>query len=260
MKYKIFQVDAFTENLYGGNPAAVVPLDKWLPDERMQKIAAENNLAETVFYVPKENDFHLRWFTPTVEVDLCGHATLATAHVMYTHLGYNKSQINFDSRSGMLSVQRDGDCFTLDFPADKPERIETPQVILDAITVKPVETYKGKNFLLIVLDSQEQIEELNPVIEQIKKAHRHGVIFTAKGNEVDFVSRCFFPNSGIDEDPVTGSAHTMSTPYWASKLGKSKLSAQQLSKRKGHLECELVGDRVKISGKAITYLMGEIDI
>jgi PhzF family phenazine biosynthesis protein len=260
MKLKIYQVDAFTENLFGGNPAAVVPLEKWLPENLMQKIAGENNLAETVYYVPKENDFYIRWFTPTVEVNLCGHATLATAHVMYTALGYNKPQINFDSRSGMLSVQKNGNLFTLDFPADEPEEIETPRVILNSITVKPEESFKGKNFLLIVLKSQKDIEELNPVIEQIMKAHHHGVIFTAKGNEVDFVSRCFFPNSGINEDPATGSAHCILTPYWSAKLGKTRLEARQLSKRGGSLTCELVRDRIKISGKAVTYLSGEIEI
>jgi PhzF family phenazine biosynthesis protein len=260
MKLKIFQVDAFTENLFGGNPAAVIPLEKWLPDETLQKIAAENNLAETAYYIPVGNDFHLRWFTPKVEVDLCGHATLATAHVMYTHLAYIKPQINFDSRSGMLSVQRNGDLLTLDFPKDEPEKIETPKSILDAITVKPAEAFKGKNFLLIVLNSQEEIEKLNPVIGEIAKAHRHGVIFTAKGNEVDFVSRSFFPNSGIDEDPVTGSAHCILTPYWSAKLGKTKLKARQLSRRVGNLDCELKGDRVEISGKAVTYLAGEIEV
>ncbi len=260
MKYRIFQVDAFSENLFEGNPAAVVPLEKWLPDAVMQMIAAENNLAETVFYVPKGNDFHLRWYTPTVEVDLCGHATLATAHVMYTHLGYNKPQINFDSRSGMLSVQRDGNILTLDFPKDDPVKIETPKAILEAITVRPLEVFEGKNFVLVVLNSQKEIEDLNPIIEEVKKAHRHGVIFTAKGNEVDFVSRCFFPNSGINEDPVTGSAHTILTPYWSAKLGKTKLEAKQLSKRIGHIGCELIGDRVKISGKAVTFLTGEIEI
>jgi PhzF family phenazine biosynthesis protein len=260
MKLKIFQVDAFTENLFGGNPAAVIPLDHWLPDTLMQKIAAENNLAETAFFISKGNDYHLRWFAPTVEVDLCGHATLATAHVMFTHLGYNRPQINFDSRSGMLSVQKEGNRLTLDFPKDDPQKIDTPKVILDAIHIKPVEVCKGKNFLLVVLNSQKEIEELNPVINEVAKAHRHGVIFTAKGNETDFVSRCFFPNSGIDEDPVTGSAHTMLAPYWSARLGKTRLNARQLSKRMGNLECEIVEDRIKISGQAVTYLKGEIEL
>jgi len=260
MKLKIYQADAFTENLFGGNPAAVVPLEEWLPDELMQKIAAENNLAETAFYVPKGNDFHLRWFTPAVEVDLCGHATLATAHVMYNQLNYTKPEINFHSQRGILSVLRNGDFLTMNFPNDEPVRIETPKEISDAITVVPAEVLRGTNMLLVVLNSQQDIEELDPDIDLIAKAHRHGVIFTAKGNEVDFVSRCFFPNSGIDEDPVTGSAHTILTPYWAKRLGKAKLKARQLSKRIGNLVVELIGDRVEISGKAVTYLAGEMMI
>ncbi len=260
MKLKIFQADAFTEKLFAGNPAAVCPLDKWLPDEVMQKIAAENNLAETAFYIPKENDFHLRWFTPAVEVDLCGHATLATAHVMFNHLGYGKPQINFHSMSGMLSVKKNGESITLNFPKDELHKTETPKAISDAIAVVPEEVFKGKNVLLVVLKSQKDLEEIKPKINFIEAAHPHGVIFTAKGNDVDFVSRCFFPNCGINEDPVTGSAHCILTPYWAAKLGKTKLTARQLSKRTGNLVCELIGDRVEISGKAITYLTGEIEV
>ena len=258
MKLKIYQADAFTEKLFGGNPAAVIPLEKWLPDAVMQQIAAENNLAETAFYVPKGNDFHLRWFTPAVEVDLCGHATLATAHVMYDQLSYAKPEINFHSQRGILSVRKNGDLLTMNFPNDEPVKMEAPKEIADSITVVPTEVLRGKNMLLVVLNSQTELEKINPKIDLIAKVHPHGVIFTAKGNEVDFVSRCFFPNSGIDEDPVTGSAHTILTPYWAVRLGKTKMKAQQLSKRVGNLSVELKGDRVEISGKAVTYLVGEI--
>jgi len=260
MKLKMFQADAFTEKLFSGNPAAVCPLENWLPDEAMQKIAAENNLAETAFYIPEKNDFHLRWFTPLAEVDLCGHATLATAHIMMSHLAFNKPQINFNSRSGMLSVRKNGELLTLNFPKDELNKTETPKAILDAISVKPVNCYEGKNVLMVVLNSQEELESINPKSNFIAQAHPHGVIITAKGNDVDFVSRCFFPNLGINEDPVTGSAHTILTPYWSAKLGKAKLTAKQLSKRTGNLTCELIGDRVEISGKAVTYMVGEIEI
>ena len=260
MKLKIFQVDAFTDQLFSGNPAAVCPLEKWLTDEKLQKIAAENNLAETAFYIPNENGFHLRWLTPAVEVDLCGHATLATAHVMFQHLGFSAPLINFHSRSGMLSVRKNGSLLTLNFPKNEMNKIETPIEISKAITVKPVECFLGKNVLMAVLSSQKDIEELNPDINFIAQAHPHGVIFTARGSHVDFVSRCFLPNCGIHEDPVTGSAHTILTPYWSARLGKSKLTATQLSKRTGQLMCELIGDRVEISGKAVTYMTGEIEI
>ncbi len=260
MKLKIFQVDAFTEKLFGGNPAAVVPLEAWLSDDLLKKIAAENNLAETAFYVPKGDGFELRWFTPVVEVPLCGHATLATAHVMYNHLEYNKPQINFHSKSGMLAVRKNGELLTLDFPVDELNKIEIPKTISDSITVTPSEVYRGRNMLLVILNSQKEIEELDPNIDLVAQSHSHGVVFSAKGNEVDFVSRCFFPNSGIDEDPVTGSAHCISTPYWSAKIGKTKLTAKQLSCRVGNLICELIGDRVEISGKAITYLVGEIEV
>jgi len=212
MKLKIFKADAFTDKIFYGNPAAVCPLEKWLPDDVMQKIAAENNLAETAFYVPKENDFQLRWFTPAVEVDLCGHATLATAHTMFNHLGFGKSQINFHSKSGVLTVRKNGNMLTMNFPKDELNKIEIPELILKSIHVKPLECFRGRNVLLVVLNSQNDLEQIKPVIDLIKQAHPHGVIFTAKGNDVDFVSRCFFPNCGIDEDPVTGSAHTILTP------------------------------------------------
>jgi len=191
---------------------------------------------------------------------LCGHATLATAHVMYNHLNYSKPEINFHSQRGILSVRKNGNLLTLNFPNDKPVRIETPTEISESIAVVPVAVFKGTNMLLVELSSQKEIEELDPDIDLIAKAHRHGVIFTSRGNEVDFVSRCFFPNSGIDEDPVTGSAHTILTPYWAEKLVKMRLKARQLSKRGGELDCELIGDRVEISGKAVTYLVGEIEV
>jgi|SRR6185436_13358165 len=259
MKLKIFQVDAFSEKLFGGNPAAVCPLDNWLSDEKMQNIAAENNLAETAFYVRDGNNYHLRWFTPAVEVNLCGHATLATAHVLFNHLGYDDQEIRFKSMSGMLSVKKSNDLLTLNFPVDELHPVEIPEIIKKAVNVNPAEAYRGKNVLLIVLQSQADLEKLQPDISSIASAHPHGVIFTAKGTDVDFVSRCFFPNCGIHEDPVTGSAHCILVPYWASKLKKTELTARQLSKRRGNLWCRLSGDRVEISGKAITYMQGEIE-
>jgi PhzF family phenazine biosynthesis protein len=259
-KEKIYQVDAFTSKLFGGNPAAVCVMQQWLPDELLQKIAAENNLAETAYVVKEENDYRIRWFTPSNEVDLCGHATLASSHILFNHLGYDKKEISFQSRSGILKVVKNGDLLTLDFPADVLTPMETPEEIKNAIHVNPVEVFKGQNMVLVILSSQKEIEELNPDLDLIKKVHHHGVVFSAKGNTVDFVSRCFFPNSGINEDAVTGSAHCAFTAYWAKKMGKEKFTAQQLSSRKGDLVCELKGNRVLISGNAVTYLEGEIEI
>jgi len=260
MKLKVYIANAFSEKKFGGNPAAVVPLNEWLNDMLMQQIAAQNNLAETAFIVPQGNDYAIRWFTPTMEVDLCGHATLASAHVLFVHLGYGRDQIIFHSKSGPLRVIRNQDRITLDFPANEPDRITDDGSIGKALGIKPISVFKSLYDFMVVLDSQSDIETLNPDLSLVKKLPARGLIVTAKGDKVDFVSRCFFPQSGIDEDPVTGSAHVVMVPYWAKQSGKNKLSAIQLSARKGYLDCELVGDRVLMSGHAHTYLEGDFYI
>jgi PhzF family phenazine biosynthesis protein len=258
----MYQIDAFTEKVFGGNPAAVCVLDQWIDVDLMQNIAAENNLAETAYVVQTGPDtYNIRWFTPTVEVDLCGHATLASAYTLFKHYDYPTDKINFQSQaSGSLSVTKKGDNLTLDFPTDIVEKVDTPKVLIEAFGITPIETYKGKTDHVLVYETQRKVENAIPNLELIKASGGRGVIITAPGNEVDFVSRFFGPQVGVDEDPVTGSAHTTLTPIWAEKLGKNLLTAQQLSKRKGDLICELKGDRVKITGKAITYMIGEIII
>ncbi|MEA5139580.1 PhzF family phenazine biosynthesis protein [Arcicella rigui] len=258
MTLTIYQLDAFTSTVFAGNPAAVVPLSEWISDELMQKIAAENNLAETAFYVAEGEQFHIRWFTPTVEVNLCGHATLATAYTIFEYANYPKSLIEFTSKSGILRVEKQGDLLELDFPVDVPMPAETPQEYFEGFGIKPIETLKGISDYFLVFENESQIKAIKPDFKTIAKVPCRGVIVTAKGDEVDFVSRFFGPQSGIDEDPVTGSAHTTLTPFWAAKLGKSTLSAKQISARGGELTCTLVGDRVKIAGKVAPYLKGEI--
>lgn len=255
----IYQADAFTDKLFGGNPAAVCPLQEWLPDEVMQQIAAENNLAETAFFVPRGHEFDLRWFTPTSEIDLCGHATLAAAHILFNHLGYQADSINFHTvKSGVLTVSQEGEVYTLNFPAQKPLPCETPSGLIDALGgKKPVEILRSRDYFL-VYDSEEDIASIKPDFSALSKIETVCVIVTAKGNTCDFVSRVFAPTVGIPEDPVTGSAHCSLIPYWADKLKKTKLYAFQVSSRKGELWCELKGDRVLISGKVVTYLKGEI--
>ena len=260
MQLKIYQLDAFTDKVFGGNPAAVIPLTRWLSDELMQKIALENNLAETAFYVPEGDRFHIRWFTPTVEVDLCGHATLATSYQIFHYEDYSKSIIEFNSRSGILKVEKQGDSLELDFPTDKLQPAETPQALVDSLGITPRETFKGLTDYMLIFDSEAQIKAFKPDFRKMAEVDCRGVIVTAQGIEVDFVSRFFGPNSGGDEDPVTGSAHTSLTPYWAKVLNKTSLSAKQISSRGGELHCMLVGDRVKISGKVTPYLVGEINV
>lgn len=261
MKIKLFQIDAFTDKVFHGNPAAVCVLEKWIDDDKMQLISAENNLAETAFIVPAGRDFEIRWFTPSVEVDLCGHATLAAAYVLYNYYDYSSDKIIFHSQSsGMLAVYKNDDNLTLDFPTDVYEEVDTPEVLIDAFGIKPIESYKGKSDYLLIFEHQKNIEDLNPHLDLISTIDGRGVIVSSQGTQTDFVSRFFAPQSGIDEDPVTGSAHTTLTPYWSKKLQKHVLSAIQLSKRQGELKCEYLGDRVKISGKAVTYLIGEIEI
>ncbi len=258
MELSIYQVDAFANQRFRGNPAAVVPLETWLPDALMQDIAQENNLAETAFFVPEGDGWRLRWFTPTVEVNLCGHATVAAAHVLYAHLGYAKPQLAFQSKSGLLTVtQREGQ-YTLNFPTDTLTPIDAHPALAAALNVAPVEVWRGREDWLVVLGSQAQLEALQPDFRGIAAAGGRGTLVTAPGTEVDFVSRCFFPQTGVDEDPVTGSAHTTLTPYWAQRLGKNELTARQLSRRGGELRLKLSGERTEISGGAVTYLQGKI--
>ena len=259
MNIQIFQIDAFTENTFGGNPAAVCPLEEWLSDKQMQLIAMENNLAETVFYVKNENVFDIRWFTPTTEVDLCGHATLAAAYVILNFGNHNGDTVNFYShRSGNLSVTRNNDLLTLNFPSDTFEEVEIPDQIIESFHIKPITALKGKTDYILVFDSQEDITNFVPDFVTIATLDSRGVIITAPGKDVDFVSRFFAPQSGIPEDPVTGSAHTSLIPYWSEKLGKTELTARQLSQRQGYLYCKNLGDRVEISGNASLYMSGTI--
>jgi len=259
MTIPIYQADAFTSHLFGGNPAAICPLDKWLPDETMQKIATENNLAETAFFVANDNGFKLRWFTPEFEIDLCGHATLASAHIIFTELGYQKDIIHFETvKAGVLTVKKDGDKYTMDFPSRPPIPIETPNGLLEALgDKKPVAVLRSRDYF-IVYETEEDIIDIAPDFLALSKFDTVGFVVTARGNKADFVSRFFAPGAGIPEDPVTGSAHCNLIPYWADKLGKSKMHAYQLSARKGELWCELKGDRVLMSGNAVTFLKGEI--
>ncbi len=261
-KIKLFQIDAFSNKLFSGNPAAVCILNSWLSDELMQSIANENNLAETAFVVPQGSDFEIRWFTPTTEVDLCGHATLASAYVLFNILHYSNATIKFYShRSGWLSVTKDGNLLYLDFPTDTLELVEGMQSIMEAcIGLKPIEVYKGKTDYVAIIDSETALKNLAFNLDKIAKLNGRGLIVTAKGDDVDFVSRFFAPQSGINEDPVTGSAHTSLTPIWAKKLGKNKLVANQISERGGHLLCEYKNDRCMIGGEAKLYLSGEINI
>lgn len=259
MKIKIYQADAFTDKLFGGNPAAVCILDKWLDDSLMQNIALENNLSETAFLIKKDNVYEIRWFTPNIEVDLCGHATLASSHILFNFYEQNSSEIVFhSSRSGTLKVRKNNQRLTLDFPVDTYKKVEHHIKLYESIGIDANECYLGKTDYMLVYNSEEDIINIKPDYGKLEKIDARGVIVTAKGNEVDFVSRFFGPQSGVNEDPVTGSAHTTLTPYWAEKLGKNKLTAIQLSDRKGYLECELKGNRVEISGSAVTYLTGEI--
>ncbi len=255
---KIYQVDAFTDTLFAGNPAAICPLDEWLPDEIMQKLGMENNLAETAFFVKQDDgSFHIRWFTPTVEVALCGHATLASAYVLFNELDYADDVIRFQSKGGELVVTRKGDMITLDFPANPPKTVEPPAGLFEGLKISSGEVMFGGWDYVVVLDSQEAVEKLDPDFLTLSKVKARGVTVTAKGNDVDFVSRCFFPQSGINEDPVTGSAHTIVTPYWSNVLGKTSMTAKQLSARGGFLQLEVKGDRVLMSGKAKLYMKGE---
>lgn len=262
MRIPIFQVDAFANGLFAGNPAAICVLDEEISAKLMQSIAMENNLSETAFIWPLDEDsahWHIRWFTPTCEVDLCGHATLASAHVLFSHLGVAGSRVLFESKvHGVLTVDRSDQWLTLDFPADSLESVEVPEGLREALGVPILEIHKGRDDYLVLLEGEQSVRELNPDLGFLKGLSVRGLMVTAPGETVDFVSRFFGPGSGIDEDPVTGSAHTTLTPYWSQKLAKTSLTARQLSARGGDLRCALNGGRVLISGQAVTYLKGQI--
>jgi predicted PhzF superfamily epimerase YddE/YHI9 len=260
MRLPIYQIDAFTDRLFGGNPAAVCPLQTWLPDATMQSIAAENNLAETAFFVPDAADFALRWFTPTVEVDLCGHATLAAAHVVFEYLQPQRESVRFQTlKAGTLSVSRRDGMLVMDFPARPPAPCQPPAGLLAALGGTPREVWKARDHL-VVYDSAAEIAALTPDLGALAAVDCWAAIVTAPGDDdTDFVSRFFAPAQGVPEDPVTGSAHTTLVPYWAKRLGKTALTARQLSRRGGLLHCALRGERVDIAGKAVTYLTGQIE-
>lgn len=262
MKIKIYQVDAFASKVFEGNPAAVCPLNEWLDDETLQKIAEENNLSETAFFVPTDEDIELRWFTPLEEVDLCGHATLACAHVLYEHLEYSKPQIDFQTKSGKLIVTKTATAFSMNFPASMPVILNSgiPADLTDALgNVNPTKVMAAFDYI-IVLNSEEEVKNLNPDFSKWLNIDLRGVIVTAQGSNVDFVSRCFFPKLRVNEDPITGSAHCELAPYWASVLNKNTLKARQISARSGLVYCELVNERVILTGSAVDYMTGEITI
>lgn len=261
MKLTLYQIDAFAEKVFSGNPAAVCVLDSWLEDETMQKIAQENNLAETAFLVKNANRYEIRWFTPEIEVDLCGHATLASAYVLFGFFENTSSELEFFSpRSGILKVDKSDDGhLTLDFPADETTFVDEIDAITNSIGLKPLQTIKGKTDYLLIYNSQKEIEQISPNFHLLDQLDCRGVIVSSPGDEVDFVSRFFAPQCGIPEDPVTGSAHTTLIPYWSKILGKENMTAKQLSPRGGNLQCENHGERVKISGKAVLYMVGEIE-
>ena len=257
MKLKQYQIDAFAARVFEGNPAAVCPLDAWLADAMMQAIAAENNLAETAFFVPNANGFELRWFTPVCEVDLCGHATLATAHVLFNILGYSKDRIVFSTRSGHLLVEKHGGQLRMSFPALKLEHREINENLSAALGAMPLELWSGDDYVA-VFDSEAIIRSLQPNMMLLSELDLRGVIVTAPGDEFDFVSRFFAPKYGIPEDPVTGSAHCALAPYWSERLHKQQLQARQISARGGNVFCEVSGDRVFLTGQAVTFMTAEI--
>ena len=259
MNIPIYQVDAFTNRLFGGNPAAVVLLDDWLPDAVLQAIAAENNLAETAFVIPRPDVVPLRWFTPAVEVDLCGHATLAAAHVLFRHRTPSAERLCFDTRSGKLVVTRIGETLSMDFPSRPGRPVMIGDDLVAALGARPREVHLARD-LLAVFDTEAEVRAIRPDFAAMAALDAFAVIVSAPGDECDFVSRFFAPAAGIPEDPVTGSAHCTLIPYWAERLGKTELAARQISARGGELACRLNGDRVLIAGRAVEYLRGEISV
>ncbi len=259
MEIPIFQVDAFSSSVFSGNPAAVCPLETWLPDETLQAIAAENNLAETAYFVRNGNGFGLRWFTPACEVDLCGHATLASAYVLFEELNAPGDVLRFQTKSGELLVRRDEDRLVMNFPSRPPLKIDVDPRISQALGGRPAEILAARDFL-VRYDSADEVRALAPDMDALKRIDGFGFIVTAPGTDCDFVSRFFAPAQGIPEDPVTGSSHCTLIPYWADQLGQTTLHARQISRRGGELFCRLAGDRVEIAGRAALFLRGKIDI
>ena len=255
----IYQIDAFTNRKFGGNPAAVCPLEEWLSDDELQAIANELNLSETAFIVPSDTaDFHLRWFTPAAEVRLCGHATLATAHVLFSELGFEKETVRFSTeKAGVLEVSRSDASYTMNFPADSYSEFQ-PSNLDQLIDQRILSSFTGTDDLMLVLENEEAVRSCRAEFGQMKALDQRAVIITAPGDHKDFVSRVFAPNVGIDEDPVTGSAHTLLTVYWSDRLQKAAMEASQISARRGELKCELKNDRVLITGNAVTVLKGEL--
>ncbi len=257
----LYQVDAFTCGQFTGNPAAVCVLNAWLPDELMQKISMENNLAETAFIVPEGDDWRIRWFTPVTEVDLCGHATLASSFVVINILETERQEVTFHTmHMGDLVVRKKGDMLELDFPTDTLHKCDLPRMVMESLGKEPVESFMGRSDFLLLFGSEAEILALKPDFRKLAMADGRGIIVTAPGSDADFVSRFFAPQAGIDEDPVTGSAHTTLTPFWSARLGKTFMTARQLSARKGYLECTLNGNRTLIAGRAVLFLKGEIFI
>ncbi len=259
MKLPIYIVDAFTKKVFSGNPAAVCPLTEWLPEELLQNIAMENNLSETVFFIKNGESYDIRWMTPTTEVPLCGHATLASSFVIFNFIDKDAKEIRFNSKSGELIITRNDELITLNFPANVPQKTETNEKVGLALGKEPKELYFNKSYLAI-FDSQKEILEIKPDFRAFEDVHSDGIIITAPGDDVDFVSRYFVPSAGIDEDPVTGFAHTLLTPFWAERLGKKQMNAKQVSKRGGELIVEYDGNRVFLSGNAVLYSVGEINL
>ncbi len=263
MELQIFQVDAFATHLFAGNPAAVVPLAEWIDDSLMQQIAAENNLSETAFFVPlndTRNHWHIRWFTPAVEVPLCGHATLASAAVIHREFSPSSWPIRLESASGPLVIDVDDDAFVLDFPANEAAAAGVPEGLADALGTELEECLSVDGFYLMTLPEETAVRTLSPDFSKIASLTKDSIIVTAPGESVDFVSRFFGPGVGIDEDPVTGAAHCVLTPYWSKRLGKNKLKARQISDRGGELQCELRDDRVLLRGYAVFYLKGTLTV
>jgi PhzF family phenazine biosynthesis protein len=261
MKLTIYQVDAFAEKVFQGNPAAVVPLEDWLEDDLMQKIAMENNLSETAFFVKTDTGFHIRWFTPEYEIDLCGHATLASAYIIKNFVEPHLAEINFTTqKAGSLRAMAKDGIYTLDFPARMPQAATTPAQLFKSLNISTaVEVLKSRDYF-VVLPNEEAVLNTEPDFTLMKELDTVGVIVTAKGHTADVVSRCFYPGAGIPEDPVTGSAHCNIVPYWTEKLGKTKLFCKQLSARGGDLHCEFDGDRVLMSGKCVLYMEGSLNL
>ena len=256
-KLDLYQVDSFTNTLFEGNPAGVI-FSSGLTKDNMQKIALENNLSETAFVAKDKSGFNIKWFSPLMEIDLCGHATLAAAHIYFSEINTSANKISFNSNSGILNVYKEDTYLYLDFPADVMERLDIDDKLIEMLGIKPIEAFKGRDDFMCIFKDESSIKSIKPNFEILKTYPVRGLIVSAKSIDYDFISRCFFPITGVDEDPVTGSAHTSLTPYWSKVLNKDELFAKQVSTRGGELKCKLSGERVIIGGEAITYMKGSI--